>query len=250
MAIYPNRTSQKTNYITYKRLERALGDFSEIPGHPILKRALEICSAGLHNLLLFGPPDSGIDQVFRSLKGIARTDNEVGQVQHILTAGACPCGNLGIDFKICRCSQYDLRRYWKRFGGVDLVRFDMRVPLIPPESPLLLLVKHESMKSIRKRVNNAMTIQKTRFTGKPYSCNARIPAGVLKDYCRLDDETRALFTETVRLLSLSPQACHSILKITRTIADLHDCLNIGRDHFLEAVYYRRYGDRDIFWNEI
>ena len=250
MAINIHRISKKTNYITYKRVERAPGDFSEIPGHPILKRALEICSAGLHNVLLFGPPDSGIDQVVRALKEIAQTDNEVGQAQQILIAGACPCGNLGIDVKICRCSQYDLRRYWKRFGGVDLVRFDMRVPLIPPEPPPLLFAKYESMKSIRKRINDAMSIQKTRFTGKPYSCNTRIPTEALKDYCRLDDETRTLFTETVRLLSLSPQACHSILKITRTIADLHDCMDIGRDHFLEAVYYRRYGDRDIFWHEI
>ena len=95
-----------------------------------------------------------------------------------------------------------------------------------------------------------MAIQEDRFRGDSFSRNARIPAGAVKRYCKLDEETRGLFTETVSKLSLSSRACHSVLKIARTIADLNVCENIERDHFLEAVYYRRYGDRDIFWNEI
>jgi magnesium chelatase family protein len=34
-------------------------DLSDIRGHPLLKRALEIAAAGRHHLLLFGPPGSG-----------------------------------------------------------------------------------------------------------------------------------------------------------------------------------------------
>jgi magnesium chelatase family protein len=35
------------------------GDFSDIKGHWILKRALEVAAAGRHHLFLFGPPGSG-----------------------------------------------------------------------------------------------------------------------------------------------------------------------------------------------
>jgi len=35
------------------------GDLSDIKGHRVLKRALEIAAAGRHNLFLFGPPGSG-----------------------------------------------------------------------------------------------------------------------------------------------------------------------------------------------
>lgn len=321
-------------------------DFSDLMGQPVLRRSMEICAAGMHNILLFGPPGSGKtmaslrlpgilpdlsvtealevtriwsqagrlpegvaiikDRPFRmphhsaSKEGIVGGGSEIlpGEVslahrgvlfldetpefgasllqgmrepiengkisiaragnsywypadfQLVMAANPCPCGNLGKQGSACVCSANEIHRYWKKIGGALLDRIDMRVPVKPVEPAYLLEGESESSANIKSRVESAVNIQEKRFAHEVFSRNARIPAGAVKKYCILDEETRVLFTETVSKLSLSSRACHSVLKIARTIADLDGHENIQRDHFLEAVYYRRYGDRDIFWNEI
>lgn len=321
-------------------------DFADIMGQPVLRRSMEICAAGMHNILLFGPPGSGKtmasirlpgilpalsreeslevtriwsqagklpediplirERPFRmphhsaSREGIVGGGSEIlpGEVslahrgvlfldetpefgssllqgmreplengkisiaragnsywypadfQLVMAANPCPCGNLGKESSACVCSVNEIHRYWKKIGGALLDRIDMRVPVKPVDPEYLLTGESESSEEIRKRVTKAVSLQEERFRNEKFKRNSRIPAGKIKNYCALDGETKALFTETVSRLSLSSRACHSVLKIARTIADLNESENIGRDHFLEAVYYRRYGDRDIFWNEI
>jgi magnesium chelatase family protein len=50
--------------------EESVGDLSDLRGHLVLKRALEIAAAGRHHLLLFGPPGSGKTMAALRLPGI------------------------------------------------------------------------------------------------------------------------------------------------------------------------------------
>ncbi len=54
---FANGESESSNTMYSK--ERLEGDFTDVHGHAVLKRALEIAAAGFHNILIVGPPGSG-----------------------------------------------------------------------------------------------------------------------------------------------------------------------------------------------
>ena len=66
--------------------------------------------------------------------------------------------------------------------------------------------------------------------------------------CSLSGEATRALTLAVSKLTLSSRACHSILKVARTIADLAASEGILKEHVLEAVQHRRFGEQDPFWN--
>ena len=169
--------------------------------------------------------------------------------QLFMAINPCPCGNLGREESICTCSQILIAKYWKRVGGALLDRIDMRIPVQATSSSALLESREESSDQVRARIIQARKLQQQRFEQarhKPY--NSRIPAGQVATFCPIDEPSQELFHLAVKKLGLSSRACHSVLRIARSIADLEQKQQIDRDSLLEAIEYRRYGDKNIFWS--
>ena len=167
--------------------------------------------------------------------------------QLVLAANPCPCGNLGRKEKVCLCSTSDVYRYWKKLGGALLDRIDIRVPVSPVGPDAIVGERGSSSTEIRRSVMRAVHIQKKRYTGLDFSFNSRIPAGLIDRFCTLDKDCARLLVQAMKKVSISSRAVHSILKITRTIADLDGSDTIEKEHLLEAIQHRRYGDHDFFW---
>ena len=168
--------------------------------------------------------------------------------QLFMAINPCPCGNLGREESICTCSQTVIAKYWKRVGGALLDRIDMRIPLNPAAADALLEGEEEPSALVRERIVRAREQQQQRFAqAKQPPYNARIPAGQVAQLCPIDGPSRKLFDLAVRKLGLSSRACHSVLRIARSIADLEQRAEIDEESLLEAIEYRRYGDRNIFW---
>jgi magnesium chelatase family protein len=74
-------------------------------------------------------------------------------------------------------------------------------------------------------------------------CNAQMTAKKIQSICKIDDTGRALLKTAVERLGLSARAYDSILKVSRTIADLDGSKNIEAQHLAEAIQYRSL-DRD------
>ncbi|MDX9801552.1 MAG: YifB family Mg chelatase-like AAA ATPase [Spirochaetia bacterium] len=169
--------------------------------------------------------------------------------QLILAANPCPCGNRGKDDSVCLCSDIDIYRYWKRVGGALLDRIDIRIPVMPVDADIISGSKPESSIDYRKMVRSAAEIQAERYKGKPFRSNSRIPAGECVNYIQLQERSRDILSKAVKKFSFSSRAVHSVMKIARTCADIKGNISPVIDHesLLEAIQFRRYGDRDFFW---
>ena len=170
--------------------------------------------------------------------------------QLIMTANPCPCGNLGRENGVCLCSTREIHHYWKKLGSALLDRIDIRIPVRPVPAEKILSSPGEKSEAVRHRVRAACLIQDKRYESFPFSRNSALPPNLLMEYCRIEKPTRLIFQKAVEKLYLSSRACHSILKVARTIADLDGEQTISSSHLLEAIQHRRYGENDYFWNPL
>jgi magnesium chelatase family protein len=168
--------------------------------------------------------------------------------QLVLAFNPCPCGNMGRDSHVCRCTDVEVQRYWRRVGGALLDRIDMRVPLAPvsPDEMYQPTNPQDALR-LQEGVARAIHIQQERYAGFPFSSNARIPPGLMDRFCPLTRDGASVLIAAARQHSISSRAFHSVLRIARTVADIEEQPVIQAPHVEEAVRHRRYGDNDYFW---
>jgi len=71
--------------------------------------------------------------------------------------------------------------------------------------------------------------------GKP---NCRLTPAEVAQWCRIERDSRVLLSAAITRLGLSARACHRVLKVARTCADLAGETNIRRIDVSEAVTLR------------
>jgi magnesium chelatase family protein len=186
---------------------------------------------------------------------ISRAEGPVrlpAEFQLLLAANSCPCGRLGIQARAadrfgvpgdgCLCGAEEIYRYWRKFGAALLDRVELRAAVVPPDINTMSRAGEEESVVVRSRVAAAVEIQRTRFAGTGIRRNARLPAGRIEAACPLTDPATAAFRQAMAKLGLSGRACHGILRVARTIADLEGRDTIDTVHVLEAIQHRRQGD--------
>lgn len=156
--------------------------------------------------------------------------------QLIATMNPCPCGYRGDPQENCRCSDAAVTRYRDRISGPLLDRLDIHVE-VPRPAPARLLSEQtdESSRFVASRVARIRRRQVSRG-----SLNARVAPGQLLDVCGLSDRARDLLEQAARRFRLSARACHRVLRVARTIADLSGDSGTNRAHVSEALSLRRF----------
>ena len=104
----------------------------------------------------------------------------------------------------------------------------------------------ESSMPIRGRIARTREVQQKRFaTDAKINCNARMATRQLKQHCKLEADSHDLIRVAMSELNLSARAYDRILKVSRTIADLDDRIEITPEHVSEAIQYRTF-DRTLW----
>jgi magnesium chelatase family protein len=151
----------------------------------------------------------------------------------------CPCGYLGDERRACRCTPQQIARYESRLSGPLRDRIDLSVTVsaLPP-ADLTGDVSGEPTAAIRARVEAARARQFARAHDTGAAVNGRLSPRVLRRVCALDATARRLLATAADRFDLSARAYDRILRVSRTIADLHDAERVGVDHIGEALQFR------------
>ena len=194
----------------------------------------ELPEFGRHTLeILREPIESGRIVISRA----ARQATFPARFQLVTAMNPCPCGLSGDESGRCNCSAEQIQRYRNRISGPLLDRIDIQIEVLRPKTSILSASTDniESSEEVRGRVIEAHRLQLQR-TGKP---NALLDNSELARFCHISGETLCLLELASEQLCLSPRACHRILKVSRTIADLDRAQAIGSEHVAEAISFRR-----------
>jgi magnesium chelatase family protein len=151
----------------------------------------------------------------------------------------CPCGFFGHPTRRCTCPQGAAQRYLSRVSGPLLDRLDIHIEVPPVDFKRLSSQEpSERSQAIRARVDKARRVQQERFAGSGIHANGRMNAAQTRDFCRLDEQGKALLESAFGALGLSARAYDKILRVARTIADLEESPKIEVPHLAEAIQFR------------
>jgi len=177
------------------------------------------------------PLQEGIVRLGRNVK----TTVLPAKFQLIAAMNPCACGYYGDPIKKCTCTNYQIRQYYKKISGPILDRIDIIVEVPRLDAKILSSEKTpESSAEIRKRVVNAREIQEKRGI-----INSDMQLKHVKQICGPDKETEDFARFIMEKLNISPRSYLSILKVSRTIADLEGSGSVKKKHVAEAVQYRK-----------
>lgn len=158
----------------------------------------------------------------------------------------CLCGYFTDPKRECHCTPYQIQRYLSKISGPLLDRIDIHLEV--PRLDLDHLTEKrrgEPSSEIRKRVDKARDMQKTRYKHDGIHCNAHLEPKGLEKHCTMTSEAIELLKLAILELGISARAYDKILKVARTIADLDGKDMIEAHHVSEAIGYRSL-DRNLW----
>ncbi len=159
----------------------------------------------------------------------------------------CPCGFNGDKEKECTCSAYQIRQYHSKLSGPIIDRFDLQliVPRVSYEQ-LRSKTKAESSEKVRARVSAARKIQQERYQDK-LLLNSNLSSKQIKQHCKLSAKSESFLERAYKQMKLSARGLSSVLKVSRSIADLAGKEQVEVEHLAEALQYRRIDKEILQW---
>ena len=163
-------------------------------------------------------------------------------IQLIAAMNPCKCGYFGVPEKQCSKAPKCAVEYRNRISGPILDRFDIVIYVNSVKiSELFENAPKETSATIRRRVENARNLQKSRaekYVASSCYLNGKTQGKYLEEITKLDSETSKFFQKAVENSNISARSCYKLLRVARTIADMENEPSIRQHHISEALQYR------------
>ena len=177
------------------------------------------------------PLEEGVVKVTRGQRSIVFP----AAAMLIGACNSCPCARPRAE---CTCSATDMLRYARRLSAPLLDRIDLVCQL--DASPQLAAVKGrpEGSATVRERVLAARELQRCRFAGTDVRSNADMDARLTSIHVALPARARERLLTGTRHAPLSARGHDRVLRLARTIADLHGRPKVSLADIDEALGYK------------
>lgn len=164
------------------------------------------------------------------------------QVQLVLAANPCPCGNAGTpDAALaCTCTPQARVRYLGRLSGPLTDRIDLRLTVRRVSSVAAAASEPgETSSTLRERVILARARAAARLSETPWRLNSEVPGEWLRgDDMRLPRHATATIDRALQQGAITLRGYDRILRVAWTIADLAGIREPSREHVAEALTMR------------
>ncbi len=155
----------------------------------------------------------------------------------VAATNPCPCGYAG-QGDLCVCGAGEMARHRRRLSGPLLDRLDLIVDL-QPERERAAARPVASSGRAREQVLEARARQAARLQGTGEGClNARMDGRMLGRHARLDESGEQMLAGARARGLLSARGELRVLRVARTIADLHGSGPVRTRDLAEALLYR------------
>lgn len=164
--------------------------------------------------------------------------------QLIAAMNPCPCGYAGDERGFCRCTPERIARYLEKISGPLLDRIDVHVQIgrlsseelrRPPKTP------EPDSAQLREQVTQC---RQTQFV-RQGCLNRELDAERLDEFCPMQPAAESLIQQSMEKLHLSARACHRMIKLSRTLADLDGEEIISASHVAQAAAFRHFAVRSL-----
>jgi magnesium chelatase family protein len=158
------------------------------------------------------------------------------RLQLVAAMNPCRCGWYGDPGRPCRCPVREPERYLRRVSGPLLDRIDLRVVMPRLDAQELVAAGHaEASVTVAGRILSAWRRGRARNGGWP---NALLRGRRLLAACAMERPARDTLLDVANGLELTARSVHRVLRVARTIADLREREDVGREEILAAASLR------------
>lgn len=148
-----------------------------------------------------------------TLSRAGRTTVYPARFQLAMAMNPCPCGNYGSKTRICLCSAKSIEQYWKKVSNPLLDCMEIKINGSKEEDKYLTY----SLEELRRMIKRAWETQLARQN----KLNHDLAGDEIEKYIILDKHAKEHFDTYSLNHDLSPIGKKNLLKLARTIQDMH-----------------------------